>query len=350
MDTTKATELIEKAQHIAILIPSSGDLDVMVSAEALADRLKEQGKQVGFKNKSLPREFVVSLNTDTSPISQLRYEKTENSIEIIFSPKELPVLKEAISFREGKMLCDCAITVGVQEVETLEGINASILNEVPILNLDVSGQNNQYGEVNLIIPEKSSLAELTYDFLTSISQNPLDKKTATGLLAGIIFKTGHFSANTSADTLLVASELMRLEADLRQAQELAKNAKSPSLLQLEGRAMVRSKFEEDKGVLWSFVTAEDFEKTGRTDSDIPALLSHVQKEFPPHSITAMLTQTGEGRSVVATLGGGRPILEILESRGVGKFQSPYLRLSSTFESFREAEEIVGSLLASVQTV
>lgn len=350
MDTAKAIELIEKAHHIAILIPSSADLDCLSSAEALVLVLKAQGKQVGFKDAALPREFIISLNTSTSPISQLRYEKTENSIDIIFSPKELPVIKEAISFREGKMLCDCAIALGVQNIETietLEGTNANLASEIPIINLDISGQNSQYGEVNLVSPEKSSLGELTYDFITGIRQEPLDKRSATLLLSSIIFKTSHFSTQTTADTLLCASELMRLEANLQEAEQMAKDAKSPSLLQLQGRAMVRSKFDDHKGVLWSFVTAEDFEKTSRTEDDIPSLLSHMQKEFPPHSITALLAQTGEGGGVAVTLAGDRKVLEALEARGAGKFQSPYLRISSSFESFREAEDIVGSLLTNI---
>jgi nanoRNase/pAp phosphatase (c-di-AMP/oligoRNAs hydrolase) len=365
MDTTKAIELIEKAQHIAMLIPSSPDLDILASAEALAVRLKGQGKQIGFmapvskknfpndtflaisSSPLLPREFIVSLNTSTSPISQLRYEKTENSTDIIFSPKESPILKESISFREGKTLCDLCLCLGVQNIEKLEGISTELTSEIPVLNLDISGDNGRYGEVNLVDPERSSLGELTYDFLTNIRQEPLDKKSATLLLAGIIFKTNHFSYKTTADTLLCASELMRLEANLMDAEKLAKDAKSPALLQLQGRAMVRSKFDEEKGVLWSFVTAEDFEKTGRTADDIPSLLNHVQKEFPPHLITAMLCQTGEGGGIAVTLAGSRTSLEALEVLGAGKFQSPYLRISSSFESFREAEEIVGSLLSSL---
>ena len=347
MDTTKAIELIEKARHIAILIPSSPDLDCLSSAEALVATLKGLGKLVGFKNTVLPREFIVSLNTSTSPISQLRYEKTENSTDIIFSPKESPILKESISFREGKMLCDCVVTLGVQNIEKLEGVYAELVSQIPVLNLDIDGSNGQYGEVNLVDPEKSSLGELTYDFLTGIHQEPLDKKSATLLLAGIIFKTNHFSYQTTADTLLCASELMRLEANMADAEKLTKDAKSPALLQLQGRAMVRSKFDEGKGVLWSFITAEDFEKTGRTQDDIPSLLSHIQKEFPPHATTALLCQTGEGGGVSVTLAGNRTSLEALEARGAGKFQSPYLRISSSFESFREAEEIVGSLLTNI---
>lgn len=347
MDTTKAIELIEKAHHIAILTPPSPDLDNLASAEVLTARLKEKGKHVGFKEKALPREFIVTLDTISSPISQLRYEKTDNSVEIIFSPKELPIAKESISFREGKMLCDLGIAIGVQNIEKLEGISPEFSSELPVINIDISGQNGQYGEVNLVNTEKSSLAELTYDFLTNISQDPLDKKSANLLLGALISKTGHFSSNTSADTMLTASELIRLGGTLSDAAGIARESRDPSLIQLQGRAMVRSKFEEDKGVLWSFVTAEDFGKTGRSEKDIPALLGHMQKEFPPHAITAILCQQAEGGSVVVTLGGKRQMLETLESRGIGKFASPYLRLSSSFESFREAEEIVGSLLASI---
>jgi nanoRNase/pAp phosphatase (c-di-AMP/oligoRNAs hydrolase) len=347
MDFSKAIELIEKAQHIAILLRPDPDLDCLTSAEVLAKALEAQGKKVGFPASELAYELIVSLDTSVSPVNQLRYEKGENCIDIIFSPKEKSINREAISFREGKVLCDCVFTIGVENTDALDKATPELLGEAPIINLDISGHNAQYGEANLVWPEKSSRAEIVYEFLTSLSQEPLSAVLATKLLAAILYKTGQFSAQVSADTLLVSSELLRLGANLAEARGLAETAKSPSLLQLQGRAMVRSRLDESKGVLWSFMTAEDFEKTGRSSADIPQVLAYIRKEFPAHTLTALLWQQAEGGGIRATLAGDRAVLEALEARGAGKSQSPHLLISSTFESFREAEDIVGSLLASV---
>src|SRR3989344_7667 len=245
MDTSKAIELIEKAEHIAILIPSGPDLDCLVSAETLAKALKDRQKLVVFlapvptpgemattfptiySSPTLPREFIVSLDTSSSPIAQLRYEKGERKVDIIFSPKGQSISKDALSFREGKTLCDCAVSLGVKNIEASE-ISPDMLRETPIINIDVSGENAQYGEVNLINSEKSSLSEMVYDLLTHFGEEPLPKDSATLLLAALLSKTNHFSSNTTADTLLAGSEFMRLEADFAKAQALAKDSKPTS--------------------------------------------------------------------------------------------------------------------------
>lgn len=364
MDTAKAIEFLEKCEHLALLLPPEPGLDCLASAEALSSALERKGKRFGLffpvarehiaqpelfakltVSPALPKEFIISLDTSSTPVSQLRYEKTEDKIDIIFSPKENFISADAVSFREGKTLCDGAVAVGIADLESLPGLTPQFLSDTPILNIDVSAENKNYGEINLVSPEKSSLAEIAYDFITALSQDPLPKSSATLLLAAILRETNHFTARTSADTFMTSSELMRLEADLGQAQEIARGAKSPGLVQLLSRASVRSRLE--KGVLWSFLTSEDFEKTGRTPEDIPQVINHVDQEFPPRTVAALLWQNPEDNMVRATLAGERRILETMAERGAGKFQNPHLLILAPFGSFREAEEILSSLLASV---
>lgn len=364
MDTAKAIEFLEKSGQVALLLPLQPNLDCLAAAEAIVFTLEGRGTKLGLLSPiarehitrpelfakltvshTLPKEFIISLDTSSTPVSQLRYEKTEDRIDIIFSPKENFISSEAVSFKEGKMLCDGAISLGVADIESLPELTPQFLSDTPILNIDISGENKNYGEVNLVSPEKSSLAEIAYDLITSLSQDPLPKSSATLLLAAILRETNHFTARTGADTLMVSSELMRLGAEFARAQEFASEAKSPNLVQLLGRASVRSRLE--KGVLWSFLTSEDFEKTGRTPDDIPQVMSHIDKEFPPRTVAALLWQNPEDNMVRVTLAGEQRILETIAERGVGKLQSHNLAISAPFGSFLEAEEILTSLLEGV---
>lgn len=364
MDTAKACEFVEKSHHLALLLPPEPNLDCLASAEALIWTLEKREKQIGLfsgvarqhlpqpeffpkltVSPTLPKEFVISLNTASSPVSQLRYEKTEERIDIIFSPQGNLISPQAVSFREGKMLCDGAIAIGIADLESLPGLTPQFLSDIPILNIGLAGESKNYGEVNLVSPEKSSLAEITYDLITALNQDPLPPSSATLLLGAILRETNHFTTRTSADTLMTSSELMRLGAELARAQELTKEAKAPQLTQLLGRATVRSRLE--KGVLWSFLTAEDFEKTGRTAQDINQVLSHLDQEFPPRKVAALLWHNPEDNMVKATLAGEKRILETIAARGAGKFQSAHLQISAPFGSFREAEEILTSLLDGV---
>lgn len=368
MDLTKAIEIFEKSSHVGIILPSGPSYDILASAEVLVRVLKEKGKQVGLLNSlgldsstrgafghlssssALPREFVVSLNTSQSPVSQMRYEKEEGRIDVIFSPREKNVQKEQVSFREGNVLCDCAISVGLPDIEAVEElkINPEVLQNIPLVNIDYSAHNKSYGEVNLVNTDKSSLVEIIYEVVVAYRTDPLSKDAATILLSALVSATGNFSSPAvSADTMLCASELMRLGATLSEAKQSPYETKSPELLQLLGRAAVRTKMEKERGVLWSFLTTEDFEKTSRSSKDLLNVMNHLEKEFPPHKISALIWQNPEDGLVRAYLGGERDMISRLQTQDVGKFQSPYLLVNASFENFKQAEEILNSLFGSV---
>jgi len=96
-DLQKAIDLIEKNEHIALLLPQEPTLDCLVSAEVLARTLTSLGKHIGFLTphltdtspqkdhlphmasaSPLAKEFIISLDTSRAPIGQLRYEKNES--------------------------------------------------------------------------------------------------------------------------------------------------------------------------------------------------------------------------------------------------------------------------------
>lgn len=366
MDTQKAIELLEKSEHIAILLPLQPTLDSLAAAEVLIQVLTWRQKDVGLltpankegparpelfpkiaEAKPLLREFIISVDTSSSAISQLRYEKGEQKVDVILSPKNSPLKKEAVSFKEGKLQCDCAVLLGIANPEllTLISVEPEFFTDTPLLNIDFSSENKNYGEVNLTNPEKSSLSEVVYALASALDPSSLDAGKATLLLAGIIDETRQFSTpSTNADTLLTASELMRLGAKHSEAQEIYKETLPLSLAQLFGRASVRSKIGEDPKVLWSFVTAEDYEKTGRDPADIPATLDHLQKTLPPSRVLVLLSQQPEDKRVSATLAGEREVLKKIHNQESSEFQSPHLLLANTFSNFREAEEYLTPLI------
>jgi len=370
MDTQKAIDLIEKSEHIAFILPKEPTLDCLVSVEVIARLLDEREKQLGFlvpiipKNiprselfkktanpALLPKEFIVSLDTSVTPVSQLRYEKKEDRIEVIFSPKSLSLKADLVSFKEGRLLCDCAILFGITDIESLEETFAAspdFFTETPLINIDNEDANKCYGEANLVNTQKTSLAEIIYELVSKMSKEPMDKDSATLLLTGILNTTELFlGESTNADTLLTSSELMRLGADLIKAQELVKSDKPLNILQLAGRASVRSKMDEKYNTLWSFLTAEDFEKTNTSPEDTPSVLHQIEKNFPPRDVKALLWQNPQEKTVHALLAGRRDTLEAIRSHETGEFQSPYLLLQIPFTSFQDAETRISLLLEEV---
>lgn len=367
MDIAKAVELLENGEHIALILPTDPSFDLLASAEVLFSLFEKRGKNTGllyspranqesykeifpriFSGKEPLKEFIISLDTTTSPVSQMRYENNEKKIEIIFSPKNTRINHAAVSFREGNIRADCAITLGIKDIEELKDTDPLFLSEVPIVNIDTSMSNKQYGEANLVDTEKSTSTEIIYQFISQTFPEAWDEKSATLCLGALLSVTDNFQTTTlTPDTLLMASELLRLGGNLKSAQEFLLTPKNIGLTQLVGRAVVRSRLDEKNGVLWSFVTAEDFEKTARKSEDIHYVMGRVEREFPSSVISTLLWQDPEDNSIRALLSGRKDILELAEGRGLGSFQSPHLLLSATFQTFKEAEEIIASLLESI---
>ena len=366
MDTQKALEILEKSEHVAILLPPDPGIDCAAAAEALARALKENGKNVGFvpveraqtiplpeifthvlNSPGLIREFVVSLDTSASPVSQLRYEKHDDRIDVIFSPKSGPVRKEALTFRDGNAQCDCIAALGVPDIETSEAagdIYPRLFSDAPIINIDIAPENRRYGEAQLVSTDKTSLSEIVSEMLQQRNGWAPAGESATILLAGIMATADSFASPfVSAGALHAAGALILSGASYGRARDIARHAHTLPAVQLSSRAAVRSK-KDDMGVLWSFLTAEDFEKTGRGSRDLHFVMRHLSSLMPPHKAHVLLWQDTGEKSVRALLRADAPALETVLARESGSFQSPHLALDARFSNFQDAEERVASLL------
>jgi len=366
----KAIELIDKGEHVAVFMPSRPSVDCLSSAEVLARILEERGRRVSFvsspktfempnaeffpklSSASLPpKEFIISLATKENPVAQLRYEKKEDRVDVVFSPKSSPIKESSVSFREGRMLCDCAITLGVEDLENFTGteeISPEFFTETPLVNIDCSPKNKNYGEVNMLDAEKSSLAEIIYEFSSSLKEDPLDAGAATLLLAGIVEQTNGFRKNSAgADTLLIASELLRLKADRELAFNFQKESRPLSLVQFLSRAAIRTKTSREENTLWSFLTKEDFEKTNRGPEDVYEAVKKLKADFPSKKAVILLWQKMEDDKIKAIVSGSFAFMENFQAREPGEMEEDFLKIVREFEDFKEAETSLSSLLEEI---
>ncbi|OGZ95883.1 MAG: hypothetical protein A2847_01890 [Candidatus Sungbacteria bacterium RIFCSPHIGHO2_01_FULL_50_25] len=365
MDISRAIDFLEKGEHVGLLLPEHPPLDVLAAAEVLSRALSKRNKTVGFlhaieipryagnarfpfleKTQKLPKEFVISLDTARSPASELRYEKTDSRIDVIFSPRSSVIQQEHVSFREGKLQCDSILSLGISNIESVSGAIADdpdIFTRTPIVAITSSKNPKPFGEIS--IAEERPHSEIAYSIVGALEKLPPEEHEATLLLAGILAATRGLTARSLApETVLVVSELMRAGADISEALALSRERKPLSLVQLIGRAHVRSKSDFDDRVFWSFLTSEDFEKTGRDESDAPEVLRALSREVPWERALVLLFQSAKDSRVRGYVAGDDAVLaRISESRGSEWIDGGIL-LPHTFETFKEAEDVVGSLL------
>ncbi|MDP3772038.1 MAG: hypothetical protein Q8Q94_01525 [bacterium] len=368
----KIRELLEKSALVGIVLPDESNLDTLITAEILCRILETRGKTAGFLNAprhreasletprllcavrtahTLVKEFIISLDATRFPVAQLRYEKTGERLDIILSPKNAPVMREGISFREGSVRCDCIIAIGIptlEEVTHRTAGTAEVVAETPVINLDNTVENKGYGTITFMIPPDRALGEAAYRIAQQWLGTPPEGELATLALAAVMYKTDTFRTQGIApEMLLAASELMRRGADHRAALEMATASDPFDLIQLCSRAAVRSKLTQDGKILWSFITGDDFKKTGRSPRDIPSVLRHLEQRMPAHELRVVLWQDSDAHEIIRTTLAGAPThMDIIRSRMPATATANLLTITASFTSFQEAEDALTAALHS----
>lgn len=370
-EAEKARDILSAAEQVAILLPPRPSLDALAAAEAIARALAGQGKYIGFlpsvaadmppmpevlrhvsNPRPLIRERIIAIDTSQTPVGQLRYEKHDNEIEIILSPKSGAIREDAFSFKDGKIQCDALIAIAVPDIEEVPvealGLTPQFFTETPIINISNADGQKEYGEVNLVSQGLASLSELAAVCVKQLDSRALDGDMATLLLAGLIHETSNFAPPVRIGAHLAAADLLEHGADHAAAASLAGAGMPFSLLQLIARAQVRSKETDDGRVLWSFLTAEDFEKTGRQAKDASRVCEALPRFFPPHETEVLLWQDPGTREIRSLIRAPHPILAALAERTQGTLSNPAFAPAETYLNFLEAEERIAALLREVR--
>lgn len=98
-------------------------------------------------------------------------------------------------------------------------IDKSIIeNSKKLICIDHHASNDNYGDLNYVVPEESSTCELVYNLLKKINEDTntqvIEQKIATALYTGVVTDTGKFSySNTHPSTFEMAKELLILGAE-----------------------------------------------------------------------------------------------------------------------------------------
>lgn len=157
---TKALELIEKSRYILIITHVNPDPDSIGSALALSNLFNENK----IKHKVFNISSDLPQNLDFIP----RFEKITDQLPAFF---------------------DLAISV---DCGTYKRLGFELDPSIPLINFDHHKSNNSFGLVNIVDSQKSSTAELVFEFF---KHNGLyiTKDSATALYVGIYDDTLAFS-------------------------------------------------------------------------------------------------------------------------------------------------------------
>jgi phosphoesterase RecJ-like protein len=145
-----------------------------------------------------------------------------------------------------------------------------------VVDIDHHHDNSRFGEVNLIVDDASSTAEIVRDLLRELDV-ALTPEIALPLYVGLVTDTGRFQyTNTTPKALRLAAELVESGADVhgvfRHVYETVQFAK----LKLLARALERAQLFEGGRLVVSYLLKDDFGAVGAEEPYSEGIIDHLR--------------------------------------------------------------------------
>lgn len=229
------------------------------------------------------RDFVLSFNTEHNPILDVRTERFEHELRIHLTPEHGTIDPRDFSFVLAKYKFDLVVTIGAPDKEslgTLYETHPDIFYEVPIVNIDYHGSNEQYGQINFVDVTASSTAEIVTALLREIGDEFLEDVVAEALLAGIMAATDSFQRKTTTPRALeLASYLMQRGADQQKIVKHLYKTQPLHLLKLWGRIMSNIRSHDELSLITATVTIEDLIQARSSITDLPTVIEKIRGNY-----------------------------------------------------------------------
>lgn len=298
-------EQIKKAKNILITFNKTWNGDALASSLAMFLVIKKLDKNVDiladkFTANSLfsflpsyqkvqttisgDKKFVISVNTSKAKVGQIKYETKENSLDFIILPKSGYFTADDIKINANNFKYDLVIVLDTSDLESIGEIyekNNEHFYKIPIINIDHHSTNEQFGQINHIELTAIATAEILFGLITGYSHELIDEDIATCLLTGIIAKTKSFKTqNITPQALSISSQLIALGARRDEIVNRLYRSRSLNILKLWGRVLARLNSSEDKSLVWSVLTPNDFEKTESSENDLSEVIDELLVNIP----------------------------------------------------------------------
>ncbi len=226
----KAYNLIKQSQNILVATHEQPDGDALASACLMAEILTLAGKKY--------RLYCYSqINQQYGFLPHL--EEFKNYIE-------------NFSF-------DLIITLDCGSVERTK-LDKEILSRQPdqlVLEIDHHPKVRDYADLEIRDSTAAATTEILYHLLKA-NQVKINKKLANCVLTGILTDTGNFLyPSTSAETINIASEMLRLGARLPQIIENTWRNKSIASMKTWGKALSRLKINSEYNLAFTVLENQD---------------------------------------------------------------------------------------------
>jgi bifunctional oligoribonuclease and PAP phosphatase NrnA len=288
-------DFIHAKNHLLITTHVNPDGDAIGSETALADYLKQVGKQVTI------------INVDPTP-AFFAFLDHEKNIQRYDAQHSLPQI-EAV---------DGCIVVDVSEWKRLGDMSLPLQQKrIPLACIDHHPVVLPMSGVQVIDAAASSTGELVYDLLIAADAEftPL---MLDALYTCLLTDTGSFRfSNTTAKTHSIAADLLRRGARFRDIYSELFESYSKHRVWLQGELLANMRFEFDDRLAWFVLSQEIMRKTGAQLWEAEGF-SELPNVIRGAEVSIMFTEAEDGSAKASFRSKGRiPIRPLAEAFGGG---------------------------------
>ena len=184
------------------------------------------------------------------------------------------------------------------------------------LCIDHHPSNTFYAKRTLVRSEAAAACEIMFEVLSGLGVK-FTKNISNALYTGLITDSGCFKyTNTTANTHLVAAELIKLGCDYGQINKKMFDTKTRARLAMEKEAIESLEYFFDNKCAVMTVTDEMLKRTAASDGDMEGLAA-LPREIEGVEVGITLRQKGNGFKVSFRTGESVNASEICQSLGGG---------------------------------
>jgi len=335
----KFKDTVHATKTIAVSVGNTTDITKILSGAMLEHAFLKLGKNtsLAIKNlnektqnfleilldkkmghgKTIPENMIIKIDTQKVPISELKYEKEGTILKIILQGNASLNASDFL-FEKERVPVDLLMLVDPHEKEV-----EALLQETP------------HKDVVKLTSKERCLAEKLSDILLALFDE-VPKELASPLWMLLEREEKEDTFVNAKEILSLKSKVLELGIDrekITKAREVFLNQKFWKLL---GRALARSEFEVDPGIVWTFIPQRDFQKTSQDAGVAIGIFEEMRHLRPEGNFFAMLWESAP-KSIEAIIG-GRNIEKLHAVAGAlgSTLSSSYFFLNG-FSNFSEAE-------------
>lgn len=227
----QASELIKQADNIVIITgrePNNDQLSAAIAMQRVLNKLHKQASVVitdklpksaelydtQFISNDIEgvRDFVIKIDMHDVVVDKLKYNVEGDSLDVTVTPLNGNFTAKDVSFEHGPFKFDLVIALGVPQIFKMDKIveqNPTIFDGLHLINIDYHRINEQFGSVNYVDQNASSVCEMLVSLFESLEQGIIDESIATALYTGITSATHNFTIpDTTAKSMTVAAQML----------------------------------------------------------------------------------------------------------------------------------------------